>query len=140
MLGSKNDFFKQKNNELLKARLDMNNALKLVDRNSEDVNKYNDAFIYFCANPNDFDGATIMRDLFILKKDGNKLDVDAMLHDYEYITGANRNFIKKWNTDLSYFNNMLLNGKGVQLFRLIALIVTGIFFVPYAYLKNLKNE
>lgn len=139
MFGSSNDFFLQKPDKLLKHRLDMLSVLDMLNRNEKDKAMYYEAYIYFCANPNKFDGATIMRDLFMLKKDGNKLDIDAMLHDYEYITGANRNFIKKWNADLRYFNNMLLNGKGIQLFRLIALIVTGIFFVPYAYFKNLKK-
>ena len=139
MLGSKNDFFKQKYADLRRSRLDMNELLKLLDRNKKDVDLYNDAFIYFMSNPDEFDGATIMRALFILKKGSNKLDIDAMVHDYEYITGANKSFKLKHKADVRYFNNMLLNGKGVQLFRLIALIVTGIFFVPYAYFKNLKK-
>lgn len=137
MLGSKNDFFKQKKDELIRSRLDMNEVLRLLNRSDKDIELYNDAFIYFMANPNEFDGATIMRDLFILKKGSYKLDIDAMLHDYEYITGANLSFKEKHKADFRYFNNMLLNGKGSQLLRLFLLLISGIFFVPYNKFKNI---
>ena len=140
MLGSKNDFFYQKHEQLTKSKYDMLEVLSLLNRSEEDKLLYLDAYNYFICNPNEFDGATIMRDLFVLKTKKNKLDIDAMLHDYEYVTGANLSFKLKHKADLRYFNNMLLNGKGVQLFRFVALILSGIFFVPYKHLKNLKNE
>ena len=34
--------------------------------------------------------------------DIGELDLDAMVHDYDYINGANRNFIKKWEADIKY--------------------------------------
>lgn len=136
MFGSKNDFFLQKREALNKAFIEMTHILTLLDRDKEAIEEYREAFLFFIDNPRKFDGATIMRDLFMLKKDGNKLDIDAMLHDYEYITGANRNFIKKWNADLRYFNNMLLNGKGAQIFRFFLLMVTSVFFVPYAKIRH----
>lgn len=136
MLGSKNDFFKQKSDRLTKSKYDMLEVLSLLDRNEEDKLMYLDAYNYFIGNPDRFDGATVMRDLFILKHRSNKLDIDAMLHDYEYITGANKNFKKKFKADLRYFNNMLLNGKGVQLFRFVILVITSPFFVYYNKIKN----
>jgi hypothetical protein len=63
-----------------------------------------------------------------------------MVHDYEYIKGANRNFIKKWKADLRYIKNMEKNGKGIRIFRLFLLTITGIIFVPYCFFKNLINK
>lgn len=47
--------------------------------------------IHSGGHPNKFDEATIVKDLV----DIGELDLDAMVHDYDYINGANRNFIKK---------------------------------------------
>lgn len=135
MLGSKNDYFKRKPKDLLKSRHDVIEVLKLLDRSKSDINLYLEAYDYFTTNPSEFDGATVVRDLFIIKGKGYKLDVDAMLHDYEYINGANKSFRLKHNADIRYFTNMRRNGKGVQLFRLSLLIITGIFYVPYNKLK-----
>lgn len=137
MLGSKSDFFKQSPSELIRCKNDMLEVLRLLNRSDEDILLYLDAYNYFICNPNKFDGATIVRDLYLLRYPDVKLDVDAMLHDYEYLTGANKDFKKKHEADLRYFNNMRKNGKGIQLFRLISLIITGIFFVPYNKLKNI---
>jgi hypothetical protein len=41
---------------------------------------YLQAFDFFCQNPTEFDGATIVKDLVDL----NGLDLDAMLHDFQY--------------------------------------------------------
>ena len=140
MLGSSNDFFKQKPDKLNKLRLDVVEVLNVLGRSKKDIDLYIEAFDYFIANPGQFDGATIVRDLFIIKGKGYKLDVDAMLHDYEYVTGANRSFRLKHKADIRYFVNMRKNGKGLQLFRLVSLLISGIFFIPYKNLKNLKNE
>lgn len=137
MLGSENDFFVQSPSNLVRCRYDMLEVLDLLNRSDEDKLMYLDAFNYFIANPEQFDGATVMRDLFSLKYPNRKLDIDAMLHDYEYITGANRSFKLKHEADFRYFNNMLKNGKGAHTIRLILLIITGIFFVPYNKIKNL---
>ena len=82
-------------------------------------------------NPSKFDGATIVKDLV----DIEELDLDAMVHDYEYLNGANRSFIKKWKADIKYIKNMERNGKGIRVFRFLMLTLLGIFFVPYCYMK-----
>ena len=83
-------------------------------------------------NPSKFDGATIVKDLV----DIEELDLDAMVHDYDYLHGANRNFIKKWNADIRYIKNMEANGKGIRVFRLLLLLaIIGIVFVPYCFIK-----
>lgn len=131
MLGSKNDFFYRKPDELTRSRYDMLEVLAILNRSYEDTNLYLNAYDYFTANPSEFDGATIVRDLFIIKGNGHKLDIDAMLHDYEYITGVNKSFKLKHKADFRYFNNMLKNGKGAQVLRLTLLLITGVIFVPY---------
>ena len=69
-----------------------------------------------------------------------KLDLDAMLHDYEYITGSNRNIVKKFKSDLKYIKNMEKNGKGIRVVRFILLTIAGIGTIPYSYFKHLfKN-
>ena len=72
-----------------------------------------------------------------LQKQGKigELDLDAMVHDYDYINGANRNFIKKWKADIKYIKNMERNGKGIRVFRLLLLTIIGIVFVPYCFIK-----
>ena len=67
--------------------------------------------------------------------DMGELDLDAMVHDYDDIHGANRNFIKKWKADIKYIKNMERNGKGIRVFRLLLLTIIGIVFVPYCFLK-----
>ena len=88
------------------------------------------------THPSEFDGATIVKDLV----DIEELDLDAMVHDYEYINGANRNFIKKWKADIKYIKNMERNGKGIRVFRLLLLTIIGIIFVPYCIIKNKLNK
>ena len=61
--------------------------------------------------------------------------IDAMVHDYDYLHGANRNFIKKWKADIKYIKNMERNGKGIRIFRLFLLTIIGIVFVPYCFIK-----
>jgi len=140
MLGSKNDFFKTDFSFLCQAKKDLIEGLRRLHRSEKDIKEYIDAFDFFIRNPDKFDGATIVRDLYLLryKYEGKylKLDADAMLHDYEYIIGANRDFKKKFKSDIKYFNNMLKNGKGVQLIRLVLLQTIAQLYVPYNYIKQ----
>lgn len=101
-----------------------------------DISDYLNAFDYFIRHPNKFDGATIVKDLV----DIGELDLDAMVHDYDYIHGANRNFIKKWKADIKYIKNMERNGKGIRIFRLFLLTIIGIIFVPYCFIKYKIKE
>jgi hypothetical protein len=129
-------FFKSKE-DLDKIKIDMVKLLKIKDRSTEDINKYKIAFEYFRSHPHEFDGATVVKDLSDLKG----LDLDALVHDYDYIKGANRNFIKKWKADLKYIKNMELQGKGIRVFRLFMLTIPiGIVFVAISYFKNLINK
>ena len=131
MLGSKNDFFYLPYSKLEVLKLDMLEALRLVDRSKEDIQEYLDAYNYFICNPSQFDGTTVMRDLFTIKGEGYKLSVDSLLHDYESVTGANKSFVKWYYSAIKYYNNLLKNGKEAHVTRLVLLLMVGVFFVPY---------
>jgi hypothetical protein len=130
MFGSKNNTFFKSKNELDLIEYDMSQILLLKGRSLEDIVKYKSAFEYFRIFPHKFDGATIAKDL----NDLPNLDLDAMLHDYEYLQGANKSFIKKWRSDFRYIKNMERNGKGIRVFRLLLLTISGLVFVPYCIL------
>ena len=127
MLGSKNNTFYKTRTELDSIYYNMDVLLRLKGRSEDERWKYKKAFTYFRTFPHKFDGATIVKDL----NDLPNLDLDAMLHDYEYLCGANKSFKRKWKADLDYIRNMEKNGKGIRVFRLILLTLTGIVFVPY---------
>ena len=132
MFWSKDDTFKKSKQELDILRKNVKAYLNIKERNKSDISDYLNAFDYFIGHSDKFDGATIVKDLV----DISELDLDAMVHDYEYLNGANRNFIKKWKADIKYIKNMERNGKGIRVFRLLLLTIIGIVFVPYCFIKN----
>ena len=132
MFWSKDDTFKKSKQELDILRKNIKAYLHIKERKMSDISDYLNAFDYFTIHSDKFDGATIVKDLV----DIGELDLDAMVHDYDYINGANRNFIKKWKADIKYIKNMERNGKGIRVFRLLLLTVIGIVFVPYCIIKN----
>lgn len=134
MLGSKNNTFYKTRTELDNLYTNMVLLLFLKGRNEEDINQYRKAFTYFRTFPHKFDGATIVKDLCDLPK----LDIDAMVHDYECLIGANRNFIKWFKSAWRYFENMRKNGKGNQIFRFVLVCFAGLIFVPYCALITPK--
>jgi hypothetical protein len=128
MIKSKNDFFKKDKYQLLSLKMEVYKLLFIKRRNHKEILEYLEAFDYFIEHPDKYDGATIVQDLC----DIPRLDLDAMLHDYEYIVkGANRDFVKKWKSDLKYIQYMQKNGKGLRIIRMIALTLIGIVYVPY---------
>ena len=131
MFWSKDDTFKKSKTELDILRKNVKAYLHIKERNMSDISDYLNAFDYFTVHSDKFDGATIVKDLV----DIGELDLDAMVHDYDYINGANRNFIKKWKADIKYIKNMERNGKGIRIFRLFLLTIIGIVFVPYCFIK-----
>ena len=131
MFWSRDDTFKKSKTELDILRKNVKAYLHIKERNISDISDYLNAFDYFTVHSDKFDGATIVKDLV----DIGELDLDAMVHDYDYINGANRNFIKKWKADIKYIKNMERNGKGIRVFRLFLLTIIGIVFVPYCFIK-----
>ena len=124
---SKNTHFQQDRDTLADYRYKMVMILIYKGRTDAEINKYKEAYDFFCKFTTKFDGATIVKDLCDLPK----LDFDAMLHDYECLIGANRNLIKWFQSAWNYFENMRKNGKGNQIFRFALLCPAGFFFVPY---------
>lgn len=137
MFWSRNSFFKQQSNILKNAHDNMVVLLNIKGRSLNDISEYSKAFHYFVKNPNEFDGATIVKDLVDVRTEGGYLDADAMLHDYEYIYGSNSNFKKKWSSDWKYLKFMELNGKGIRVIRFLVLTIAGLILVPYnTYMKR----
>jgi len=136
MYGSKNDFFKQSKDQLTKSRRLLLNVLESKNRSGKDKRQYLLAFSYFCNNPQDYDGATIVKDLVDVRQGKCYLDCDAMLHDYEYVVGKADTIKGRWICDKRYIKNMELNGKGIRIPRLIILTIYGFITINY---KNLKE-
>nr|WP_315245170.1 hypothetical protein [uncultured Flavobacterium sp.] len=137
MLGS-NCLYFHKSAELLRAyRVDVTTILKLKGYSSNEILVYLKAFDYFCFHPEDFDGATIVKDL----QDLPHLDLDAMLHDYQYLVqNVAANIITKWKADWLYAKGQERKGKGSysSFSRFVGLAITGLFFIPYARIKRGK--
>ena len=127
MLLSKNSFFKQKDFVLKRKREIVKKYLELKE---EDPSIYLEAYDYFCENKLSFDGATIVKDL----NDIPELDLNAMLHDYRYLTDFGA--IKKFKWDWEYLQGMAKLGKGYRTGRYIALTLSSIVFIPYKLLKK----
>lgn len=129
MLGSKSKYFFQSAEALKLNRIKLITYLEINDYSQLEINVYCKVFDYFCINPSHYDGATIVKDLH----DIQGLDLKAMLHDYECLIGANRNFKLWFKSAYNYYLNHFKLGNGNQLFRFIGLIILGIGFVPYCY-------
>lgn len=124
---SNSTFFSQDDYALEMYRDAMVKLLQIKGRNQFEINRYLEAYDFFCNFSNKFDGATFVKDL----NDIPGLDIDAMLHDYECLIGANRYYKLWYKAVLNYYQNMLKNGKGNQIIRAIGLCIIGLFFVPY---------
>ena len=80
--------------------------LQIKDRTPAEISNYCAAYDFFCKFTTKFDGATFVKDLCDLPK----LDLDAMLHDYECLIGANRNYKRWYKAVWNYYENMRKNG------------------------------
>lgn len=137
MLGSKSHFFHQSVEVLSSKRRQVVQLLKLKGYHDTEIAIYIKAYNYFCQNPAQFDGATIVKDLV----DIPGLDLDAMMHDYHYIHhNVAANFVTKWKADWLFAKGNERKGKGQYsaFSRFIGLTVIGIGFVAYAFYKRGK--
>src|SRR6478752_1097821 len=99
MLGSVSHYFEQDKAQLDNCALNVISYLKLKGYDYDEINVYIKAFEYFVINPHDFDGATLVKDLCDLPG----LDLDAMLHDFQYIFyGVGASVSMKWRADKLY--------------------------------------
>lgn len=135
MLGSKSTYFQQSKEKLFEEKKKIFIFLDLKGYEPNEIFIYLKAFDYFCKNPDLFDGATIVKDLVDLPN----LDLDAMLHDYHYLSyNAGVTFKTKWQADWIYAKGNERKGKGQYsaFSRFIILTLIGIGFVPYTYFKR----
>jgi hypothetical protein len=124
MFWSKSTFFNQSKKLLAQKRIDVVNRLSMQGVPNERFLKAYDFFVY---NPNEFDGATIVKDLDDIKG----LDFSAMAHDDFYINELPKYSGFKWikqkiKADWQYGRDMELLGKGISTpyLRAIGLIVS----------------
>lgn len=142
MFGSKSDFFKQDTETLFKKRRGLENILRDIwERNDEVVKFYLEAYDYFVLNPDDFDGATIIKDVKVIKG----LDIWAMIHDYLYIKyNVAVSWKYKYLADLIYAKEMEIMGQSafVSWGRFGLLIIFGhLIFTPIELIKGKRmNE
>jgi hypothetical protein len=139
MLGSKSTYFSQSFEKLTVDRAKVNLLLLYKGYNQDQVNIYLKAFDYFSKNTLEFDGATLVKDLV----DIPGLDLDAMLHDYQYIFyGVGSSFSLKFKSDWIYAKGQERKGKGQYsaFSRFIALTIIGLIFVPLRYIMNGKTS
>lgn len=135
-LTSESDFFTQDHKTLEVLKGDMVQQLRRYGREETFIQKAIKAYDYFTMDTKAYDGATIVRDLFDIKNGDSILSVSSMIHDYEYIMGANRSFKKNFKSNVDYIDNLLKNGKGLHIERFIGLTLISIFFVPFNYIKH----
>jgi len=126
MLLSTNNFFKQSREVLAYKREEVKRLLYFKEVYSSGYLK---AYDYFCENKTEFDGATIVKDL----NDIPELDLNAMLHDYRYITDFG--VLKKFKWDYEYLQGMNDLGKGYRIGRFVGLLISSVVFIPYKLLN-----
>lgn len=127
MFFSKSNFFFQSVERLKYFR---NNVLTLLNLKEIDAAKFLKAYDYFVINPSDFDGATIVKDL----QDLPRLDLSALVHDYEYIVNLKKYKGLEWlkykvKIDFKYGKDMEALGKGIYHYiRVVGLILSTPFY------------
>jgi hypothetical protein len=98
---------------------------------------YIKAFDYFWKHPDEYDGATLVKDLM----DIPGIDLDAMLHDYHYCNyNAGVNLSMKWKADWLIAIGGERKGKGSysSFSKFVGLTLTTIIFTPYSRFKRGK--
>ncbi len=137
MLGSKSNYFHKSITELRVCRYDVKLYLELKGYSREQIAVYIKAFDYFILNPDDFDGATLVKDLV----DIPDLDIDAMYHDYCYVFyDVASSVVMKWRADKLYAKGNERKGKSLYAAysRFAGLTLVGIGFIPFAAIKRGK--
>ena len=137
MLGSESTYFFQDKELLNHNRVLVVQVLLFNCYSFKEIGIYLDAYDYFIKNPNAYDGATLVRDLY----DIPNLDLDAMLHDYFYIIfNVASNLITKWKADWLYCQEQICKGKPKKsaYARFIGLTFTSIEFLIYTKIKRGK--
>lgn len=141
MLGSKSEFFFSDEQILRDYRKELIRQLEIYGTKKEIITFYMDAYDYFCVNPNEYDGTTILGDVEVIPN----LDIWAMLHDYMYIEFNVASNIKfKFYSDKLYAKEMERMGQSWEIswVRFSLLSLSTIFFTPYQLIigKRMSNK
>lgn len=137
MFGSKSDFFKQDTKTLFEKRRFLENVLRDIwERNENVIKFYLEAYDFFVENPDKFDGATIVKDVKVIKG----LDIWAMIHDYLYIKfNVAVSWEYKYMADLIYAKEMEIMGQSafVSWGRFGLLLIFGhLIFTPLELIRG----
>ena len=135
MFGSRSFFFYSSKEDLNRAKIAVAKILEIKGYSEQETAVYIKAFDFFCENPAEFDGATVVKDL----ADIPGLDLDAMLHDYHYLVySAGTHPTIKWKADWILAKGGERKGKGSysSFSKFVALTITSIVFIPYSLLKR----
>lgn len=109
LLNDKNNYFNRLDLDFSREKTTLVRYLLIKGYNLSELQPYLTAFNYFCEHKTEYDGATFMKDLV----DFNGLDLDAMLHDYQYIKlNVSSNIVYKWKSDWIYAKGQERKGKG----------------------------
>jgi len=137
MLGSKSNFFYQSTENLNASKVKLVTYLTINNYSDSEMQIYFKAYDYFCINPSQFDGATIVKDLYHIPG----LDINAMLHDYLYIVfKASANWYVRYYADWLYAKEMERTGKGIlSWINFSLLVLTYPFWTPYMFLIKGKR-
>ncbi|NQY29965.1 MAG: hypothetical protein HRT69_10900 [Flavobacteriaceae bacterium] len=150
MLFSKNNFFKPASGETkaqTNARLDAKRLDVLEYLRIKGIPKFwkqlvLDAYDYFEQHPNEFDGASIVKDL----DDLPNLSLAAMVHDYLYLIELKKNKGWRWlygKCIYDYWYGKLLEmfGKGIftPYFRTVLLVLSTPFYWLLLAIKKKQN-
>jgi hypothetical protein len=137
MFWSKSDFFKQTPFDLQREKQNIVSLLEIRDL-KHIISGFLEAYDYFVANPTEYDGATIVKDLHDIKG----LDLSAMMHDFNYIVELPNyrgfSWLKaKIKFDWLYGKNMEMLGKGITIpySRSIGLIISTPIYWVYKKVK-----
>mgnify|MGYP003643492217 CR=1 FL=1 len=139
MFWSRNNFFSQNDFTLAKKRI---HVKRVCDYKGIDATRYLESYDFFLANRDQFDGATIVKDL----DDINNLDFSALRHDFEYSVELKKRKGLKWlcykiKIDWKYGRDMEVLGKGIitPYSRAIGLIIsTPIYLAILLFRKKAK--
>lgn len=115
-----NTFFKKSKQELFIKRNELITLLKIKGFTINYILGILEAFDYFIENPDNFDGATAVQDLY----DFDILDLKALVHDYlfdRYNCGASFSYRKKADKLYAKMHDNFHNGDLEKITRYIGL-------------------
>jgi len=140
MLGSKSHFFTQDRETLADKRAHLVRVLYDFGCSSKDVDRWLFAYDYFTKNPEDFDGATIVKDLNTI----GGYDGAAGNHDIEYLNikfWSWKGLVKKLKADYQYGIDQERTGKGsfTSYTRTVLLWLSTPFYYLVLIYKTLKR-